>query len=445
MRPGEPNISLLLTVNCPSLLTSPRTPKYTFSHPTGLLFATQFAQIALVVTEKAAFEDMRMKGFVQKDCAFAGHSLREYSALASVADVLAISALADVVFYRGITMQRAVERDSGNRSNYAMCAVNPSRISKTFTDAALREVVDSIATSTGTLLEIVNYNVEGQQYVCAGELVALQTMTNVLNFLKVQKIDIAKLTETFTVEKVKEMLGEIITECHTRATEQQKAEGHIKLERGFATIPLPGIDVPFHSRYLWAGVMPFHLSKKINVASLNPRHLDKVLKKWDQERRASDKQRQKLAYIILVELLAYQFASPVRWIQTQDRLFTEYAFERLIELGPSPTLTGMATRTLKAKYETQDDSISRTRTILCHAKNVKEIYYQFEDEPDAPSASDSDAEASSSAPAPAAAAAALVVVAAPSGPAVTIEDAPIKAIDILTVIVAQKLKKRVDG
>jgi fatty acid synthase subunit beta len=137
-----------------------RTPKYTFSHPTGLLFATQFAQIALVVTEKAAFEDMRSKGFIQNNCAFAGHSLGEYSALASIADVLPVSSLVDVVFYRGITMQRAVERDSENRSNYAMCAVNPSRISKTFTDAALREVVDSIATQTSSLLEIVNYNVE---------------------------------------------------------------------------------------------------------------------------------------------------------------------------------------------------------------------------------------------------------------------------------------------
>jgi hypothetical protein len=57
-------------------------------------------------------------------------------------------------------MQRAVERDSENRSNYAMCAVNPSRISKTFSDAALREVVDSISTSTGCLLEIVNYSVD---------------------------------------------------------------------------------------------------------------------------------------------------------------------------------------------------------------------------------------------------------------------------------------------
>ena len=50
-----------------------RTPKYTFNHPNGLLFATQFAQIMLVVTEKAAFEDMQAKGFVQNDCAFAGH------------------------------------------------------------------------------------------------------------------------------------------------------------------------------------------------------------------------------------------------------------------------------------------------------------------------------------------------------------------------------------
>ena len=60
-----------------------------------------------------------------------------------------------------------------------------------------------------------------------------------------------------TVEKVKEMLGDIIDECHKSSCDKQKAEGYIKLERGFATIPLPGIDVPFHSRYLWAGVMPF--------------------------------------------------------------------------------------------------------------------------------------------------------------------------------------------
>lgn len=39
-----------------------------------------------------------------------------------------------------------------------------------------------------------------------------------------------------------------------------------------ATIPLPGIDVPFHSKYLWSGVSPFlkYLSKKVSAADLNP-------------------------------------------------------------------------------------------------------------------------------------------------------------------------------
>lgn len=57
------------------------------------------------------------------------------------------------------------------------------------------------------------------------------------------------------------MLGDIVEECLQRALEQQKTEGYIQLERGYATIPLPGIDVPFHSRYLWAGVMPFRACK----------------------------------------------------------------------------------------------------------------------------------------------------------------------------------------
>ena len=136
------------------------------------------------------------------------------------------------------------------------------------------------------------------------------------------------------------MLGDIVAESFERAKELQKTEGYIKLERGFATIPLPVIDVPFHSRYLWAGVMPFRacmysfkydcatltvredLSKKINPTLLNPDmligkyipnlvakpfnitkeyiqliydqtsspRLDKVLKRWEQKNWASPDQ-----------------------------------------------------------------------------------------------------------------------------------------------------------
>jgi len=109
---------------------------------------------------RAGFEDLRSKGFVRPDVAFAGHLLGEFSTLASIADILPNSSLVDVVFYRGLTMQRAVERDEQSRLNYAMHAVNPSRISKTFDDAALREIVDTISNVGDCLLEIVNINVE---------------------------------------------------------------------------------------------------------------------------------------------------------------------------------------------------------------------------------------------------------------------------------------------
>jgi len=53
-------------------------------------------------------------------------------------------------------MQVAVQRDADGRSNYAMCAVNPSRIGKTFNEQALQYVV-----GTG----YVNHHVEGTRTV----------------------------------------------------------------------------------------------------------------------------------------------------------------------------------------------------------------------------------------------------------------------------------------
>ena len=146
------------------------TTSYTYRSPTGLLSATQFTQPALTLMEKASFEDMRSKGLVQRDSSFAGHSLGEYSALAALAEVMPIESLVSVVFYRGLTMQVAVERDESGRSNYSMCAVNPSRVSKTFNEQALQYVVENIAEETKWLLEIVNYNVANMQYVCAGDV-----------------------------------------------------------------------------------------------------------------------------------------------------------------------------------------------------------------------------------------------------------------------------------
>ena len=249
---------------------SESTTSYTYRSPTGLLSATQFTQPALTLMEKASFEDMKSKGLVPRDSTFAGHSLGEYSALAALADVMPIESLVSVVFYRGLTMQVAVERDEAGRSNYSMCAVNPSRISKTFNEVALEFVVSNIADETGWLLEIVNYNIANAQYVCAGDLRALDTLAGVTNFLKMQQIDVEEMRSN--IEEAKEALREIIRGC---AEKTLKKPTPLDLERGFATIPLKGIDVPFHSTFLRSGVKPFRsfLMKKINKTTIDPSKL----------------------------------------------------------------------------------------------------------------------------------------------------------------------------
>ncbi|KAI9689976.1 MAG: beta subunit of fatty acid synthetase [Bathelium mastoideum] len=248
------------------------TTSYTYRSPTGLLSATQFTQPALTLMEKASFEDMHAKGLVQRDSSFAGHSLGEYSALAALAEVMPIESLVSVVFYRGLTMQVAVERDEQGRSNYSMCAVNPSRISKTFNEQALQYVVENIAEETTWLLEIVNYNVANMQYVCAGDLRALDCLTNVLNYLKAQKLDIQSLMEQMSLDEVRAHLRTIIRECAQQTTAKPQP---LELQRGFATIPLKGIDVPFHSTFLRSGVKPFRsfLLKKIHRTSIDPSKL----------------------------------------------------------------------------------------------------------------------------------------------------------------------------
>ena len=193
---------------------------------------------------------------------------------------------------------------------------------------------------------------------------------------------------------------------------------------------------------------PFEISKpyiEMIYNQTNSPRLEKVLSGWDSEKWSAPENRQVLAYTTLVELLAYQFASPVRWIETQDLFFTHYNFERYVEIGPSPTLSGMATRTQKLKYEGLDTAQAITRTILCHAKNQKEIYYEIEDEVEeaAAPAEESAPAPTPAAPAPTPAAAAPAPAPSAGGAPADIPDEPLKATDTLRIIIAQKLKKGV--
>ena len=153
---------------------------------------------------------------------------------------------------------------------------------------------------------------------------------------------------------------------------------------------------------------------------------------------------QELAHTLLVELLAYQFASPVRWIETQDVILADQLTERIVEVGPADTLGGMAKRTLAAKYEAYDAAKSVQRQILCYNKDAKEIYYDIDPvvEETAPATGDAPAPTSTLAPVPASSPAAAAMPPPPSsGPATAVPDVPVQAVDIVRSLIAQKLKK----
>ena len=141
---------------------------------------------------------------------------------------------------------------------------------------------------------------------------------------------------------------------------------------------------------------------------------------------------------------ADQFASPVRWIETQDVVLADRNTERIVEIGPADTLGNMARRTLASKYEAYDAALSLNRQILCYNKDAKEIYYDVDPvEEEAAPAGEGSSSAAPTASAPAAAPAAAAAPPPPGGgaPAAAVTDAPVTAVEILRALVAQKLKK----
>jgi hypothetical protein len=84
--------------------------------------------------------------------------------------------------------------------------------------------------------------------------------------------------------------------------------------------------------------------------------LDKVLKKlWQKSWHllANDKKKARIR--------SYSLTNSRHPSAGSNLMFEHFAFEWFVEIDPSPTLTGMATQTLKANYEAQDNSIVSLR------------------------------------------------------------------------------------
>ncbi|KAJ2725143.1 fatty acid synthase alpha subunit Lsd1 [Coemansia sp. Benny D115] len=396
-------------INCKSF-------SYSYSSPTGLLNATQFTQVALVIHSLAAIDDMRSHGLVQSGAAFAGHSLGEYSALVSLGHILTLEDLIDVVFYRGLAMRSVVEHKEQSSAQYGMVAVNPSRIGGWFDGKMLARVITAIVRcSNQQLLEIVNYNVSGQQYVAAGTLAQLSALRQVLDRI-VDAVNVPLSDSTAS--------GDI--EALVDSTVAYVMAGQINSApiRGKATIPLEGIDMPFHSSLLLSGVAGFKdmLAIKIHAEDVDysllcgnyipnltgvPFEISRqyfemvymitgsstiagVLDNWPEStiQSGGDGELAKLATILLVELLAYQFASPVRWVDTQNVLFNSIGVRRFIEVGTSPILCGMAAKTLADMEHSPDQSV-----MLMHIEQDRDAVYYTHRREEAPAKLENEATA----------------------------------------------------
>ncbi|KAK6825645.1 Fatty acid synthase subunit beta [Apiospora arundinis] len=252
---------------------------HTFADSRGLLQSTLFAQPAIILVERATFAHMRAQGLIQEGAVFAGHSLGEYGALSSMADFVSIKDVLSITIYRGLTMQLAIPRNEDGHTGYSMAAANPGRVGRRvalpteFDDNALRHIVRHIHQESGELLEIVNFNVEGDQYVCAGHVRNLYCLTEILDAAAVQKIKPTAIQEFLDSPQPNETdLGKAIA---MSIENSRTLPLGVELRRGKATIPLVGIDVPFHSSRLQPGVPAWRdfLRSRIQVEGIRPERL----------------------------------------------------------------------------------------------------------------------------------------------------------------------------
>ncbi|KAJ2776419.1 fatty acid synthase alpha subunit Lsd1, partial [Coemansia javaensis] len=459
------------------------TESFTFFSPHGLLFATQFTQAAMLICEVAEFAHLLASGVVPEHVVYAGHSLGEYAGLTAIGGVFTPETAADIGFCRGLTMQQSVRRDAHGRSIYAMVAVSTARVAPWFTPADLEGAVAAIKQhgDYDGLLEVVNYNVRNTQYVVSGETVLLAALGRMLDALGAEAglpADLAPFARSAV-----------------RAALAAGAQGAgQELQRTKATIPIPGIDVPFHSSLLHDGVWSFRkmLQSKIKpqrvvpsrlreryIPNLTARPFDitrayigsvqaqtgslplaQLLDTLDEARIGRDPAyEQQVAYVLLIEVLSHQFSSPVRWIETQDALLADLSVARFVEIGPSGVLCNMLRRTLDGDVYARDGRaacLDAQPEILCTASDINTILFQ--DSGAATSSSAPSAAAPSPAtpgsavetPQPESAAATVAVQVAPAAdagdaPAAEVPDAPTQPLEVIRALAAYKLKVGLDA
>ena len=416
----------------------------TYRHPEGLLNLTQFTQVALATVAFAQTARLRECGADIWPAYFAGHSLGEYNALSSFAGVIPLETVLELVFHRGSTMHHLIPRDEKGRSNYRMGALRPNQFG--MGDDGVRDYVESVAKASGEFLQIVNYNLAGQQYAVAGTIAGLKAL----------QADAARRVAEYGGKPAFMLVPGIDVPFHSTLLRKGVPEFRDKLD---ALLPeridyrgrlvgryIPNlVAAPFEmTRQFAAKILEVVPSERIKAALDDPQV-------WDSY--AADDQ--KLGRLLLTELLSWQFASPVRWIETQSLLFASaeqggLGVEEYVEvgLGNAPTLANLGAKTLSLPQFSGRDvtvyNVGRDEGRV-YMTDSDSLVLQTDDEP-------IEAGAPAVAAAPVAqpeAAAPVPVAAAPAAPAgaasgAAVADIPFHASDAITMLLAYSAKVRPD-
>ena len=307
-------------------------------HEKGVLNLTQYTQVAMAILAQAQVAELREAGAFVADAAVAGHSVGEYTALSAAADVLSLRTVVEAVWRRGLAMHECVPRDADGKSGYAMGVIRPHYAGLSHEQAS--ELVALVAQETGGFVEIVNYNVRDRQYSTVGDSAALDELGKRLAALqrpggKAPWLLVVGIDVPFHSTRLRDGVGEF----------------RVTLDR---LMPQTGFSA-LVNRYVPNLVgLPFRLDRPFIDAMVAATNADEVrafaadFERWSQDPDA-------FARALVIELLAFQFASPVRWIGCQESIVRPLdqgglGAERVIEIGVGyqPTVANMAKQTFAA-------------------------------------------------------------------------------------------------
>lgn len=122
-------------------------------------------------------------------------------------------------------------------------------------------------------MNVVNRNIRRQQYICAGNKSCLDILRRVCNAIHEDATLRDKMHDRETRQAATESLLDIT--CSTISS----TGSALMLKRGSGTIPLRGIDVPFHSPVL-ASYKPQARRALVEAIASSNVHPDELVGKW---------------------------------------------------------------------------------------------------------------------------------------------------------------------